>query len=44
MTTEGMKVINDYVKPSLDKNAQNSINSLKQHNQELYSKVDDYHA
>jgi len=40
MKTDGMKVINDFIKPEIDRSAKQSIESLKSSNVELYSTVD----
>ena len=40
MKTDGMKTINDFIKPEIDKSAQANINTLKTENQGLYTKVD----
>lgn len=44
MKTDGMKTINDFIKPEIDKSAQSNINSLKSENQGLYTKVDSLSA
>lgn len=40
MKTDGMKVINDYIKPEIDRSVKSSIDSLKSSDQSLYAQVD----
>lgn len=43
MKTDGMKVINDYIKPELDRHVASNIEGLKQDNVALIKKLDDLH-